>query len=80
MSVTSIDELSQSVQKAVAEIKKLRRENARLEEKAVMLEKRLEASSEVSPDDAAWLEERDLIRGRVAELVEHLEGAMNESR
>ena len=78
----AIDELSQSVQKAVAEIKRLRRETARLEEKAGMLERRLEeavAAPVAAAEDADWRQERDEIRGRVAALVEQLERALDET-
>jgi hypothetical protein len=82
MSTKAIDELAQSVQKVVAEIKRLRRENTRLEEKAGMLERRLEeavVAPAAADGGADWRREREELRGRVAALAEHLASALDEA-
>lgn len=80
MSANAIDELSQGIERAVAEITRLRRENARLAEKAAKLEKSLEEVPEEAAADSgerqAWLDERQEIRSHVADLVSRLERAV----
>ena len=73
MTTSSIDRLAKTVQEAAEELKKLRRENDRLKEKAAKLEQRLEATPEVDPAESAWVDEREQIRGRIERLAEHLE-------
>lgn len=77
MSPSALDALEKSVQKAIARIQKLERDNERLRDRAAKLEKRLE---EIPPDagSAECERERDEIRGRVESLVEHLEEVLEE--
>jgi hypothetical protein len=65
--------LEEKVHAAAGRILELRDENTRLRQKIEELEERLATPTD---DGAAetWVEEREEIRGRVARLVEHLEG------
>ena len=76
--MSSLDKLTRSIQTAVSEIKRLRRENDRLKEKSAKLERRVEASS-ASTDEEVWRAERSQIRDRMEELVDRLEGVLGES-
>ena len=64
--------LEEKVHAAAGRIRELREENASLQRKIEELEARLAAP--VSGEATGWAEEREEIRGRVARLVEHLEG------
>ncbi len=77
MSPSGLDTLEKSVQKAIAQIQKLERDNERLRDRAAKLEKRLEEIPS-DGDDAAWQEEREAVRARVEALVEHLEEVLEE--
>jgi len=65
--------LEEKVHAAAGRILELREENTRLRRRIEELEERL--SAPVTEEAAGrWVEEREEIRGRVARLVEHLEG------
>lgn len=64
--------LEERVHAAAGRILELREENARLGRRIEELEARLSAPED--PAASRWAEEREEIRGRVARLVEHLEG------
>ncbi len=64
--------LEEKVHAAAGRIQELNGENAGLRRKIEELEARLAAPA--SDGAASWAEEREEIRGRVARLVEHLEG------
>jgi FtsZ-binding cell division protein ZapB len=75
MSSLPLDKLDTQIQKAVARIKKLETENRKLQEKAIRLQKSLEAApSENAADE--WSQEREEIRDRVQALTEHLESVL----
>lgn len=64
--------LEEKVHATAGRILELREENTRLRQKIEELEERLTAP--VTDAAETWVEEREEIRGRVARLVEHLEG------
>ena len=78
MSKTTLNKLDKSIRAAVSEMKKLRRENERLREKAAKLEQRLEKSSQTAEASSDWVKERQVIRDRVEQLTEQLEGVLAE--
>ena len=77
MTASSFDKLDKSIQKVVTKMRKLQRENERLEAKAAKLEERLQAAPDAK-DAVAWDKERETIKGRVEELVQTLETALAE--
>ena len=72
---TWLQALEEKVHAAAGLIRELRQENATLRRRVEELEERL-ASAPASDEGARWTEEREEIRGRVARLVEHLEGLL----
>lgn len=71
--------LEEKVHTAARRIRELKEENATLHRRVEELEQRL-AEAPASDDAAArWAEEREEIRGRVARLVEHLDGLLEEA-
>ena len=67
--------LEEKVHAAALRIRDLREENAALRGRVEDLEAQLAAPVPTSdPAAERWAEEREEIRGRVARLVEHLEG------
>lgn len=72
---TWLRELEEKVHTAAGLIRELRQENATLRRRVEELEERL-AAAPASEEAARWSEEREEIRGRVARLVEHLEGLL----
>lgn len=70
---TWLQVLEEKVHAAAGLIRGLREENATLRRRVGELEDRL-AAAPASDEGARWTEEREEIRGRVARLVEHLEG------
>ncbi len=77
--MSSIDKLSKSIEAAVAEIKRLRRENEKLSEKAARLERRAEEAAAQGDESRAWEAEREQIRERLDALSDHLDGVLGES-
>ena len=77
MATSSLDKLDKSIQKVVTKMRKLQRENERLEAKAAKLEERLQAAPD-QKEITAWTKERDTIKGRVEGLVSTLESALSE--
>lgn len=69
--------LEEKVHAAAGRIRELRDENAVLRRRIQELEGQL-ATVPSSEEANRWVEERQEIRGRVARLVEHLEGLMTE--
>lgn len=69
--------LEAKVHAAAGRIRELRDENAMLRRRIQELEGQL-ATVPSSEEANRWVEERQEIRGRVARLVEHLEGLMAE--
>ncbi len=74
--MSSIDKLAKSIEVAVAEIKRLRRDNEKLTEKAARLERRAEEASTGADDRGAEL---DQIRERLEALAEHLDSVLGDS-
>ena len=80
--IEPIDRLEEKVKRLVALITELRAEqsrsadeNARLAEEIALLRARLaEAESTAGAELSALRDEREMIRGRVAEMLDHLEG------
>jgi hypothetical protein len=68
---TGIGDLEQVVGRAVAELERLRGDNRRLREELEALRSQSQDGAEV-----AWAAEREALRGRVASLVETLEGLL----
>ncbi len=77
--MSSIDKLSKSIEAAVTEIKRLRRENEKLVEKAARLERRAEEAAAEGDESQAWETEREQIRERLEALSEHLDSVLGES-
>ena len=77
MTTSALDTLEESIQKAVAQIRRLERDNERLRDKAEKLEKRLEELPREA-DPSSWDKERRQIRARLEKLSEHLEAALGE--
>ena len=74
---TWLQVLEEKVHAAAGRIRELRDENAVLRRRIQELEGHL-ATAPPSEEANRWVEERQEIRGRVARLVEHLEGLMAE--
>lgn len=66
--------LEEKVHAAAGRIRELKEENAGLRRKVEELEAQL--ATPTSDEAAGWTEEREEIRGRVARLIEHLEGLL----
>lgn len=77
MTASALDSLEESIQKAIAQIRRLERDNERLRDKAEKLEKRLEELPR-EIDSSSWDKERRQIRARVEKLAEHLEGVLED--
>lgn len=77
MSAPTLGKLDKQVQKVVARVRKLERENETLRQKAARLEKSLEEAPGAGAEDV-WQQERAVVRERVERLVGHLEGALGE--
>ena len=75
MTTSALDKLDKSIQKVVTKMRKLQRENERLEAKAAKLEERLAAAPDAK-DQAAWDKERETLRDRVEKLASTLESAL----
>jgi len=88
MAIDWMETLEKRVREAAEEIRRLRAENAALEQRvealaAELAEARQDAdgeSSEPAPErDAAWEHEREEVRQRVERLVKQLEGLIQEA-
>lgn len=71
MDSTGIGDLELVVGRAVVELERLRADNRRLREEVESLRTQVSDGA-----DVAWVAERDALRGRVASLVESLEGLL----
>jgi predicted nucleic acid-binding Zn-ribbon protein len=70
-------DLEERVQEASTRLRELRAENEQLREKLGELEQRL-AAEPGEGDAAGWAEEREEIRRRVEDLVQHLDELLAE--
>ncbi len=70
--------LEQQVSRVVSELERLRAHNRELEAEIERLNGELEATPPVDRggEDQSWIEERDSLKARVAELVSTLEGLL----
>lgn len=76
MSLEFLKPLEERVERAAEEIASLRERGAKLEERIAELESALATALESKEPPADWERERDELRGRVAALVERLEGLL----
>lgn len=71
-----MEALEAKVEEAVAEIERLRSENEGLRES--LASARSGEGDEEDGGEAAWIEERDRVKARVADLVERLEDLLED--